>query len=194
MDLIAQTLENDAVRMEPAEPAHLQALVSAADDGDIWTYMPFGGTREQFELYFGWLLGELEAGRWIPHVVFDKQGGAEACVGMSCYLNIAPRDHRVEIGGTWYNPSVHGTKVNPSCKKLLLAHAFACGAERVEFKTDARNARSRAALRKLGAVEEGILRHHMLLPDGSYRDSAYFSILRGEWESVESSLSKRINS
>ncbi len=192
MDLRPATLENNVVRMEPMAAPHLDGLVRAADDADIWTYMPFGGAGRDFERYFGWLLGEFEAGRWIPYVVFDKQAGRPTCVGMSCYLNIAPRDNRAEIGGTWYNPSVHGTKLNPACKRLLLAHAFDAGAERVEFKTDARNARSRAALRKLGASEEGILRHHMLLPDGSYRDSAYFSILRDEWPAVAAQLEKRI--
>lgn len=192
MELTPKVLENTVVRLEPVEKGHLSGLLQAADDTDIWTYMPFGGAGGDFERYFGWLLGELEAGRWIPHTITLKAAEESRVVGMSCYLNIAPRDNRVEIGGTWYHPSVHGTKVNPACKRLLLEHGFACGAERVEFKTDARNARSRAALKKLGAAEEGILRHHMLLPDGTYRDSAYFSILKDEWPAVKAALGKRI--
>ena len=192
MNLEPAVLENDFARMEPIVDAHLPGLLDVADDADIWTYMPAGGAGDKFEPFFGYLKHEFEARRWIPHTVFAKGTSGDRVVGMSCYLNIAPHDHKVEIGGTWYHPSVHGTQVNPSCKRLLLQHAFECGANRVEFKTDARNARSRAALRKLGAAEEGILRHHMLLPDGTYRDSAYFSILRGEWPSVDTALDQRL--
>lgn len=193
MKLAPKVLENDAVRLEPCEPGHLADLRAAADDADIWTFMPAGGRGDKFDGFYSYLLGELDAGRWLPHTVIRKEKDNRSVVGMSCFLNIAPHDQRVEIGGTWYHPSAHGTKVNPSCKRLLLQHAFDCGAERVEFKTDARNARSRAALKKLGAQEEGVLRHHMLLPNGTFRDSAYFSILRDEWHRVDTALGARID-
>lgn len=193
MDLTFSVLENAVVRLEPLRPAHGEALGRAADADEIWTYLPFGGPGEAFERYCAWLLEETEAGRWMPFVVVlkDSESG-DRVVGMSCYLNIAPGDCRVEIGGTWYVPTVYGTKVNPACKKLLLSHAFACGAERVEFKTDARNTRSRAALRKLGALEEGTLRRHMKLPDGRFRDSVYFSILPEEWPRIAQGLETRL--
>jgi len=112
--------------------------------------------------------------------------------GMTTLMNPRERDGGVEIGGTWYAPAAQGGAVNPSCKYLLLAHAFACGAERVELKTDALNTRSRAAILKLGASFEGIHRRHMRRPDGTLRDTAWYSILRDEWPGVKAALEARL--
>jgi RimJ/RimL family protein N-acetyltransferase len=120
------------------------------------------------------------------------RGGAKQIIGQSCYLTIRPRDAGVEIGGTWYVRGAQGATVNPAAKLALLDNAFAQGAERVEFKTDALNAQSRAALTKLGATLEGIHRRHMLRSNGTWRDSAYFSIVREEWPDVRAKLEARL--
>jgi RimJ/RimL family protein N-acetyltransferase len=113
-------------------------------------------------------------------------------IGQSCYLNIRPEHSGVEIGGTWYAPHAQGTAINPAAKLLLLGHAFDCGAERVEFKTDALNAQSRAALTKLGATFEGIFRRQMRRPNGTMRDNAYFSVIREEWPALRERIEARI--
>ncbi|MBX9745612.1 MAG: GNAT family N-acetyltransferase [Hyphomonadaceae bacterium] len=119
-------------------------------------------------------------------------GGQERIVGQSCYLAIRPEHSGVEIGGTWYTRHMQATAVNPAAKLLLIGHAFACGAERVEFKTDALNVQSRGALTKLGASFEGIFRRQMRRPDGTMRDNAYFSIIREEWEEVRAKIEARL--
>jgi RimJ/RimL family protein N-acetyltransferase len=142
------------------------------------------------------MVEENEAGRLMTFVVRRLADGA--VVGSSSYLNIVPADGRVEIGFTWYTADVRGGAVNPEAKYLLLENAFAARYNRVEFKTDARNARSRAALLKLGAKEEGTLRSHIWMPptllreEGYFRDSVYFSILASEWPHVRSGLQKRL--
>jgi RimJ/RimL family protein N-acetyltransferase len=151
--------------------------------------MPYPVAEQGFAPSFEWLLSEREAGRWIPHAVRASDGRV---VGQSCYLAIRPRDAGVEIGGTWYVREAQGTTVNPAAKLALLDNAFAQGAERVEFKTDALNAQSRAALTKLGAIFEGIHRRHMLRPNGTWRDSAYFSIIREDWPDVRAKLEARL--
>jgi RimJ/RimL family protein N-acetyltransferase len=103
-----------------------------------------------------------------------------------------PEHKRAEIGFTWYAQSAQGSEVNPAAKLLLFAHAFASGANRVELKCDARNTRSRAAILKLGATQEGILRHHMVMPDGHLRDTVYFSVLAQEWPQVRARLEARL--
>jgi RimJ/RimL family protein N-acetyltransferase len=103
-----------------------------------------------------------------------------------------PEHCGVEIGGTWYAAHAQGGIVNPTCKYLLLGHAFDSGAERVELKTDSNNVRSRAAMLKMGARFEGVHRHHMRRPDGTWRDTAWFSVLRAEWPDVREGLVRRI--
>src|SRR6185369_15773547 len=103
-----------------------------------------------------------------------------------------PAHAKLEIGGTWYAAEAQGGFVNPEAKYLLLENAFACRYNRVEFKTDSKNARSRAALTKLGAKEEGVLRGHMWVPQGYFRDSVYFSILASEWPAVKAALQRRL--
>jgi RimJ/RimL family protein N-acetyltransferase len=119
-------------------------------------------------------------------------GAKEKIVGQSCYLTMRERDAGVEIGGTWYVREAQGTAINPAAKLALLDNAFAQGAERVEFKTDALNAQSRAALTKLGATFEGIHRRHMKRLSGTWRDSAYFSIVREEWPDVRARIEARL--
>lgn len=189
MELTATTLARGRVRLEPLEEHHRAGLTAAAErDVSIFRLMPFPVAAQGYDGVFDWVLSQQRAGVWLPHVVFlDDQ-----VVGQSCYLNPRPRDAGVEIGGTWYVRAAQGGIANPSAKFLLLGHAFACGAERVEFKTDATNAQSRAALLKLGCAFEGVHRHHMRRTDGSWRDSAWYSILREEWPDLRARLEARL--
>lgn len=192
MELAARTLENAHVRLEPLEERHRAELVAVAEaDPAIFKHMPYPVALHGFGPSFDWLRREQAAGRWIPHAVVSRAAGQ--IVGQSCYLSIRPHDAGVEIGGTWYARAAQGTSINPSAKLLLLEHAFACGAERVEFKTDALNDQSRAALTKLGATFEGVHRRHMRRPDGTWRDSAYFSIIRQEWPDVRARIEARLS-
>ena len=136
----------------------------------------------------------------LPHTVRDAAG---MVVGSTTYCSIRPLHRGVEIGWTWYAPSARGTTVNPECKMLLLTRAFETdlfstgdsqtgSANRVELKTDERNAASRAAILKLGASLEGILRHHVIMPDGHLRNSAMHSILASEWPAIKHGLKQRI--
>ncbi len=190
MLLERRILANQWVRLEPLEERHRAGMIVAAEaDASVFRWMPYPVAEQGFAPTFDFLLKEREAGRWIPHVVFAPDG---RIVGQSCYLTIRPRDAGVEIGGTWYVREAQGTAINPAAKLALLDNAFAQGAERVEFKTDALNAQSRAALTKLGATFEGIHRRHMKRPDGTWRDSAYFSIIREDWPEVRAKLETRL--
>ncbi len=186
--LAPQRLSNAHVTLEPTEERHRAALAAAGSDPAIWTLQPFN-IHEGFDAYFDWLLGERDAGRWIPHVVIDAGG---VVVGQSCYLDIRAPQCGVEIGGTWYSGAAQGTKVNPAAKLLLLDHAFDSGMARVQLKTDVRNLRSQAAIRKLGATYEGTFRKQQQRPDGTWRDSVYFSILDDEWPDLRARLVERL--
>ena len=182
-----RTLTGRFIALEPLDERHRDGLLAAAADPETWTYIPV----ESFEKRLPWMMAENQAGRLMTFVV--RRLGDGAIVGSSSYLNIAPHDARVEIGFTWYTAQVRGGAVNPEAKYLLLGNAFAAHYNRVEFKTDARNARSRAALVKLGAREEGTLRGHMWMPQGYFRDSVYFSILAAEWPDIRSRLERRLD-
>ncbi len=196
MDLAATTLTHTRVRLEPFEERHRDGLIAAAADPAIWTHIPFPVIERGYGAWFDLLREEQASGRWLPYAVLalnsSPAGGGGKIVGQSCYINPRPVDSCVEIGGTWYVPEAQATLVNPAAKLLLLGHAFASGAERVELKTDALNARSRAAMLKLGCGFEGIHRHHMRRLDGTWRDTAWYSILRAEWPGVRTKLEARI--
>ena len=137
-----------------------------------------------------WVLdirGRAEKGTDLPFAVIHLASGRVA--GATRYLNIMPNDRGLEIGGTWYGTDFQRTPVNTECKYLLLTHAFeTLKCIRVQLKTDKRNERSQRAIERLGAKKEGILRNHMILPDGRYRDSVFYSILDTEWADVKSNL------
>lgn len=187
--LTAKTLTGRHVRLEPLTPRHRAALIAAADNPDLWKYVPFDAAAG----YAGKLDGieaAMAAGREIAFAVVRLAD--ETVVGSAAFMAIAPEHARVEIGAIWYRKDAQGTAVNPECMLLMLEHAFAAGFNRVEFKADSCNARSRAALRKLGATEEGIMRQHMWLPQGRFRDSVYYSILAAEWPVVHERLKRRL--
>lgn len=184
-----RTLRGRFVALEPLEDRHHADLVRAAEDPDLWRYIPID-VSQGFASRLPLLVEENAAGRYITFVV--RRLSDNAVVGSTSYLAITPADAKVEIGFTWYVAGAQSSAVNPEAKYLLLANAFAADYNRVEFKTDAKNLRSRAALRKLGAKEEGILRGHMWMPQGYFRDSAYFSILAAEWPDVKARLEARL--
>jgi RimJ/RimL family protein N-acetyltransferase len=177
------------VRLEPLTPAHRAELALAADDPAIWTHMPSDASGAGFDGWFDAALLAAASGREAVWAV--RSGGT--LVGSTRYLAIEPAHRRLEIGHTWYAPTVWATHVNAACKFALLRYAFeSLSMNRVELKTDARNRRSQGAIAKLGAVREGVFRAHMVRPDGSLRDSVYFSIIRNEWPAVREGLAARL--
>jgi RimJ/RimL family protein N-acetyltransferase len=177
------------LRLSPLARDHAAGLATAAADPSLWTWWPRGKLSEDFSGHLDWQLAEQAAGRWLLHTVMTPAG---QIVGQTCYLAIRREHSGVEIGGTWYAAPAQGTRINPAAKHALLGHAFACGAERVELKTDAHNARSRAAMEKMGAQFEGIHRRHMRYPDGRWRDTAWYSVLAADWATVCSRLETRL--
>lgn len=183
------TLTGQVVRLEPLTIEHTADLTLAGQDESIWQYMLYGSihTHDQMRAWIQDLLDRQKAGTDLPFaVVLLKTGRA---IGATRYLEIRPEHRGLEIGGTWYAVDYQRTPVNTECKYLLLKHAFeALGCIRVQFKTDLRNERSQRALYRIGAIKEGILRNHMIMPDGTFRDSVYYSILASEWPKVKTRL------
>ena len=182
------TLSGAGVVLAPLTLEHVDALTEIGLDPDIWRWMPYrvrdrSGMRAFVEESLeGWRNGSA-----VPFVTTLRETGQ--VVGATRFMNIALAQRRVEIGGTWIAPAWQRSRVNTEAKLLMLRYAFEhWQCRRVEFKTNALNTRSRNAIRRLGAVEEGILRKHMVQEDGSSRDSVYFSIIDDEWPSVKRRL------
>ena len=173
------TLAGARARLEPLEPRHEDALWEIAQDERIWTLMKVRG-NESRELFHEWF-ESVDLG--FAHY-FD-----DALVGHSSYLNVRPDDRVLEIGNTWLVPAAWGTGANTEAKLLLMEHAFEDeGYLRVEFKTDATNARARAALAGLPAEFEGVFRKHMLVRGGERRDSAWYAVIDDDWPTVKEAL------
>ena len=184
-----RTLKGRFVALEPLAKRHFDGLVEAGRDPSIWTYMPHDVSAGA-GAFVKWLSAENDTGRMITFAV--RRLTDERLVGSTSYLAIAPEHARVEIGATWYEPSAQATAVNPEAKYLLFGHAFAAHYHRVELKTDSKNARSRAAMTKMGATEEGTLRGHMWMPQGYWRDSVFFSVVASEWPAVKARFQERL--
>lgn len=182
------TLKNDHVVLRPLAAEDLDAFARIAYDPQIWKYFVADAATEQgLRAFVEGALNERSAGVRVPFTVLDAASGA--VVGSTSYGSLSPRDGRVEIGWTWLARAAQGTSLNTNAKYLLLAYAFdVLRYERVEFKTDVLNQRARAALRKIGAVEEGVLRSHTVMPGGRRRDTIYYSVLRPEWPAVQARL------
>lgn len=187
------TLEGRVVRLEPLTPAHVPELLAAAQPEEVWQWtIADPRTREGMEEYVAEALRERESGTAFPFAVHHLADGK--VIGSTRYHSASFRDRVVEIGWTWYNPAYWRSAVNTECKLLLLTHAFErMGMMRVELKTDARNVRSRAAIARLGAVEEGTLRSKMIMRDGYRRDTVYFGILAAEWPLVKERLTRSLD-
>jgi RimJ/RimL family protein N-acetyltransferase len=189
MKLEPTILENRFVRLEPITEAHREDLRAAcAADPATWNELyPYSMLGEAFDA--GWDRMYASPGaEWTPFAVMTNG----RCGGVSSYLAIDPVNATLEIGATYYGPDLRGGAVNPAAKRLLLAHAFESGARRVQFKVDAINARSRAAVLKLGATQEGILRQDRVTWTGRVRDTVVFSILSDEWRAVGDGLDARL--
>ncbi|HKR88981.1 MAG TPA: GNAT family protein [Phenylobacterium sp.] len=190
MKLEVAPLENAFVRLAPLGEAHREPLRAAcAADTEIWAALyPYSMAGEHFDPRFNQLLTDAGRGQTMPFAVLARG----KVVGLSCFLAVDPINASVEIGGTYYRPDVRGGVVNPAAKRLLFGHAFACGARRVQLKVDALNARSCAAVLKLGAVQEGILRQDRVTWTGRVRDTVCFSVLADEWPRVREGLDRRL--
>ena len=181
-------LEGSRVRLEPLRLDHFADLALVAIDPLLWQWTIMG---PQDESGLGrWLetaLANADAGIERPFATIDRASGR--AIGSSRYLSIVPEHRRLEIGWTWVGTAFQRTGANREAKLLQLTHAFEMlGANRVEFKTHSQNERSRTALAGIGATFEGVFRNHMIMPDGSIRHSAYFSIVAEEWPEVKARL------
>lgn len=190
MKIVPAILEDERVRLEPLAEAHREGLRKAAREPRIWTWMLMDASGAGFDAMFDHHQRRAVQGEIIAHAVRRRPEGD--LVGMTCFFLVDLVNDVVEIGGTWYAPAVWAGPVNPACKRLLLARAFDCGAGRVELKTDALNARSRAAIAKLGASFEGVLRRRQRSQFGRMRDTAMFSIVREEWPRARAGLEARL--
>jgi RimJ/RimL family protein N-acetyltransferase len=186
-------LTGNYVRLEPMTEEHIPGLAEIGVGQTFWSFMLYGNMNSVNDMR-NWVLDILsraEKGTDLPFVAIQLATGRVA--GATRYLNIMPNDRGLEIGGTWYGPEFQRTPVNTECKFLLLRHAFeTLGCIRVQLKTDLRNERSQKAIERIGAVREGVLRNHMILPDGRYRHSVFYSILDTEWPQVKLKLEQML--
>ena len=191
---LTSVLEGKVVRLEPLGRRHEEGLFEAAKDERVWRWMPYNasGSGDTFHAWLEVALAASEAGTEGAFATVDAQTGRP--VGSTRYLALRPEHRVLEIGWTWLSPACWQTGVNVEAKLLMLEHAFEdLGCLRVEFKTDARNERSRAALAALPAQFEGVFRKHMLVRGGERRDSAYYSIIDDEWPRVRMNLRRRLD-
>jgi RimJ/RimL family protein N-acetyltransferase len=188
------TLVGKHVRLEPMTETHIPALAEIGVGQPFWDFMLYGNMQSTEDVR-NWVLDILsraQKGTDLPFVAIHLESGRAA--GATRYMNIMPKDKGLEIGGTWYGPDFQRTAVNTECKYLLLRHAFeTLGCIRVQLKTDLRNERSQKAIERIGAVKEGVLRNHMILPDGRYRHSVFYSILDTEWPDVKQRLQEMMS-
>jgi len=187
------TLTGRIVRLEPMTEAHAPDLAQVGLDERIWNYMLYGEMKTEADIR-GWVLEILRRqslGADLPFAVIHLRSGK--AVGATRYMEIRPEHRGLEIGGTWYGVGYQGSGVNVEAKYLLLKHAFeVLGYVRVQLKTDGRNLHSQGAIEKLGAVKEGVLRNHIIRPDGVIRDSVYYSIIDSDWPRVKLGLEERL--
>ncbi len=186
--------EGRFVIVEPLAAEHEDGLVAAASDPDMFAWLPvdMASSREALHDWLTAALATAQAGREVPYAILSADTGQ--VLGSSRFLEIRLEHLRTEVGWTWVTRAAWSTGVNIETKLLLLGHAFeTVGLRRVEFKTDARNERSRGALLALGATFEGVLRKHMVVRDGGERDSAYYSVLDDEWPAVKRHLLGRLS-
>lgn len=193
IDLWSQpvTLTGKTVQLEPLSISHIHDLTIAGRDKSIWQFMLYGEpiTNYGMEKWVEEILHRRDVDGEIPFAVIHIASGK--AIGSTRFMEMRPENKGLEIGGTWYAVNFQHTGVNQECKFLLLQYAFEkMGCIRVQFKTDLRNIRSQKAIEKLGAKKEGILRNHLITPEGMIRDSVYYSILKDEWTAIKPILEK----
>jgi len=183
-------LENDRARLEPLAEHHFDLLLPIAMEREIWQFTSADIKDEtDFRRYFDKALQERKEGSSYPFAIFDKQANRYA--GCTRYANISLPDKRLEIGWTWYKPSLQRTGINKACKFLLLGYGFEnLGLNRIELKTSHLNLKSQGAMLKIGAVKEGVLRKHSISENGTLRDTVYFSFINDEWPSIKENIFK----
>jgi RimJ/RimL family protein N-acetyltransferase len=189
MEVKPVVLTGKYVRLEPLTEEHVAGLAEIGLGQSFWNFMLYGDitTIDDMRNWVKDILARSRKGTDLPFVVIHLASGRVA--GATRYLNIEPQHRGLEIGGTWYGSEFQRTVVNTECKYLLLRHAFeTLQCIRVQLKTDLRNERSQKAIERLGAVKEGVLRNHMILPNGRYRHSVFYSILDTEWPGVKKRL------
>ncbi|MBK8418397.1 GNAT family protein [Candidatus Villigracilis saccharophilus] len=187
------TLTGLKVVLEPLSLEHLDGMINAVKDGELWklwfTSIP---SPEKAEAYIKTALDMRDNAGAMPFIVRDRE--SNKIIGCTRYFNVDEGNQRLEIGYTWYSESYQRTAVNTECKYLLLSHAFEkLDAIAVEFRTHWHNHKSRAAIARLGAKQDGVLRNHQRTADGSYRDTVVFSIINSEWPAVRQSLMFKFN-
>ena len=188
MILEARALEGRHVRLEPVTDAHREEVRSTlATDPDNWLLQSVSALGEHFDAYWRMMT---ETPRRITLVAFEQASGRMA--GTSSLFDIDPQHCTLEIGYTWFRPECRGTAINPEAKLLMLGYAFVAGARRVQFSVSVANERSQAAVLKLGAKKEGVLRNHKITWTGYKRDTVLFSIIDEEWAEVRDRLKARV--
>jgi RimJ/RimL family protein N-acetyltransferase len=192
MNLQPITLSNPFVRLVPLTLAHVPALARVGLDPLLWSWIPAPMSSDyEMRAWVETALDEQGRGLALPFVILDAASGE--VIGSTRYANIDARNRRLEIGWTWLARSHQRSAANTSAKRLLLAHAFDdLGTMRVELKTDALNQQSRNAIARIGGVQEGIFRKHLITASGRVRDTVYFSILDTEWPAVRRTLDERL--
>ncbi len=183
-------LEDSVVRIEPLEEKHFELLLPTALQTDLWRFtIQKINTPDDFRKYFDIALKERADKKSYPFAYFNKQ--TQQYCGSTRYGNIDFANKRLEIGWTWLNQSLHGKNFNRHCKFLLLSYGFEqLGLNRIELKTSHLNERSQKAMRKIGAVHEGVFRNHVINEDGSIRHSHYFSFIKEEWPQIKNTIFK----
>ena len=192
MQVVPVVLEGRYARLEPLTIDHVQPLAQVGLDEDLWRWIPVPvRSAADMKAYIETALKERDSGVAVPFVQMERASGR--VVGSTRYANIERQHHRLEIGWTWVAPPWQRTVINTEAKYLLLRHAFeSLGCMRVELKTDSLNERSRAAIVRIGAVQEGIFRNHMITSTGRVRHTVYFSIIDSEWPQVKARLETRL--
>jgi len=183
------TLTGKHVRLEPLSEAHVPDLTGIGAGQDFWRFMVYSEINTEADIR-GWvreMLRRAKHGTDVPFAAIHLASGRVA--GATRYMNMMPKDRGLEIGGTWYGSEFQRTAVNTECKYLLMTYAFeTLKVIRVQLNTDFLNERSQRAIERIGAKKEGVLRNHMILPDGRIRDSVFYSILDTEWSEVKKNL------
>lgn len=192
MNVEPVVLEGDRVRLEPMRRDHLDALTEAGKYDELWRWTRNKATTsETMAVYMDEAFADVARGTALPFVTIDKP--SETVVGSTRFANIDSGNRRVEIGWTWISPPFQRSYVNSEAKYLMLRHAFEVwDCVRVELKTDVLNEQSRNAMIRLGAIEEGVLRRHVITYSGRFRDTIYYSILDHEWPAVRARLEARL--